>query len=135
MREFTEKEQFITTVGDRDESVFLIEKTDEGVFLLSDMERVDPDCMEDVKGGLRIEEMYFEIFVDGATDFLEEVSDCRGRNCGGITFYDEDVEDDDEVREDFYDHSANGYIVRSNDNVYEFIKRTKNGYYYVCVRD
>lgn len=120
------KEQFIKAVGTQDESIFIVEKEDGKIYLISDMERTE-------EYGLRIEAMRFEIFVDGAEDFLEETGECRGRNCGGIYFYGEDTADDNEVRQSFYDEATDGFIVCENKDVYKTIMDTnlKDGYYFI----
>lgn len=125
---FVTKEQFIQAAGTQDESAFLVEKENDKIYLISDMEHT-----EDY--GLRIESMRFEIFVDGAEDFLEESGDCRGRNCGGTSFYGEDVNDDDEVRQMFYDEAAKGFIICLNKDVYKILTQgdLKDGCYFVLL--
>lgn len=122
------KEDFIEAARAQDESVFIVEKENGKIYFVSDMELTE-------EYGLRIESMRFEIFIDGARDFLEETDGCRGRNCGGICLIGE-YEDDDVVREDFYDFPANGFLICSNDNVYAAItdKNLSDGYYFILLK-
>ena len=61
----TTREQFMEVANSKDEHVFLIEKEDKKIYLISDMEYIGKDR-------LRIESMRFEMFVNGTEDFLEE---------------------------------------------------------------
>lgn len=89
------KDQFMKISKNKSDKDFcLIEKEDEKVYLISAFDY-------EATHGMRIEAMRFEIFIDGIRDFVEEISECRGRNCGGIYFIDENVIDEEQIRSDF----------------------------------
>ena len=124
----TTREQFMEVANSKDEHVFLIEKEDKKIYLISDMEYIGKDH-------LRIESMRFELFVNGTEDFLEETCKCRERNCGGIYFFDEDIDDPKKVLKDFYDYPANGFIISLNDKAYKTLMNDclADGFYFILI--
>ncbi len=127
----TTKNVFVENIQNP-EQVFLLYKEKDELSLIADMELVDEDVNVN---SIRTERMDF--LLDNNCDFLQDVVECRGRYCGGISIYDNEKLSVDEVYSEFVSADERitvSYFILQNNAVKKICSFIVEGYNYVIIQ-
>lgn len=127
----TTKEIFMKNIRNL-EKVFMLCKEKNELSLIADMEIVDEDINAN---SIRTERMDF--LLDENCDFLQDIVECRGRYCGGISICDNENLSADEVYSEFVradERITVSYFILQNNTVNKICACIDEGYNYVIIQ-